>query len=142
MRGLMVYLALVSRDIPGVIVQLMHVFGGCLKKYKNVPKTYRWICFINPYFWGFNGLIQIEYAGFNGIKCSPEVVAADLCITGDQILQVRVRRVCAYEHRGAEATHLPSPFVRDLRGCRGLRSFEASLAISESQLFARIQCGG
>jgi hypothetical protein len=38
--------------------------GGLYIKYTNVPLWYRWICYINPYFYTIMGLVKIEFENY------------------------------------------------------------------------------
>lgn len=81
-------LSFISRDAPVVTVTMMNVFGGCLKKFHHVPYSLQWLCYINPYFYGFAGLMRIEFEDYDKFDCTGEITdITGHCLQGKDLIQ-------------------------------------------------------
>ena len=50
----------------GVIIQL---FGGCLVNMTVMSDWLNWLCFFNPFFYLFFGIMKVELTGYDKYKC-------------------------------------------------------------------------
>lgn len=59
-----------------------------MKKYKLIPLSMQWLCFLNPYFYGFSGLMRVEFADYFSFDCSGKVTdVTGHCMQGSDILR-------------------------------------------------------
>jgi ABC-type multidrug transport system ATPase subunit len=86
-RCCLLALSFISRDAPVVTVTMMNVFGGCLKKYHYVPYSLQWLCYVNPYFYGFAGLMRIEFEDYDKFDCTGQITdITGHCLQGKDLI--------------------------------------------------------